>query len=46
MSSQHVVIIGGSSGIGLATAAHLLEKGTGSRSQVATLRSSRLPRKA
>ena len=27
MSSQHVVIVGGSSGIGLATAAHLLEKG-------------------
>ncbi|MBB6483909.1 SDR family oxidoreductase [Rhizobium lusitanum] len=27
MSSQHTVIIGGSSGIGLATAAHLLEKG-------------------
>jgi NAD(P)-dependent dehydrogenase (short-subunit alcohol dehydrogenase family) len=27
MSSQHVAIIGGSSGIGLATAAHLLEKG-------------------
>ncbi|MDL2401188.1 SDR family oxidoreductase [Rhizobium mayense] len=27
MSSQHVVIIGGSSGIGLASAAHLLEKG-------------------
>ncbi|MEF0940604.1 SDR family oxidoreductase [Rhizobium sp. BR 362] len=27
MSSQHAVIIGGSSGIGLATAAHLLEKG-------------------
>ncbi|AVA22776.1 SDR family oxidoreductase [Rhizobium sp. LEGMi198b] len=26
MSSQHTVIIGGSSGIGLATAAHLLEK--------------------
>lgn len=26
MSSQHAVIIGGSSGIGLATAAHLLEK--------------------
>ncbi|MFB2562723.1 SDR family oxidoreductase [Rhizobium sp. IMFF44] len=27
MSSHHVAIIGGSSGIGLATAAHLLEKG-------------------
>ncbi len=27
MSSQHAVIVGGSSGIGLATAAHLLEKG-------------------
>ena len=27
MSSQHVVIVGGSSGIGLATAAHLLENG-------------------
>ncbi|MDK4702684.1 SDR family oxidoreductase [Rhizobium sp. CNPSo 4062] len=27
MSSQHVAIIGGSSGIGLATAGHLLEKG-------------------
>ncbi|HEY0122105.1 MAG TPA: SDR family oxidoreductase [Rhizobium sp.] len=27
MSSQHAVIIGGSSGIGLATATHLLEKG-------------------
>jgi NAD(P)-dependent dehydrogenase (short-subunit alcohol dehydrogenase family) len=27
MSSQHVAIVGGSSGIGLATAAHLLEKG-------------------
>ena len=27
MSSKHVAIIGGSSGIGLATAAHLLEKG-------------------
>ncbi|NTF43144.1 SDR family oxidoreductase [Rhizobium rhizogenes] len=27
MSSQHVVIVGGSSGIGLAAAAHLLEKG-------------------
>jgi NAD(P)-dependent dehydrogenase (short-subunit alcohol dehydrogenase family) len=27
MSSQHAVIIGGSSGIGLASAAHLLEKG-------------------
>ncbi|MDL2409029.1 SDR family oxidoreductase [Rhizobium calliandrae] len=27
MSPQHVVIIGGSSGIGLASAAHLLEKG-------------------
>jgi NAD(P)-dependent dehydrogenase (short-subunit alcohol dehydrogenase family) len=27
MSSQHVAIIGGSSGIGLATAAHFLEKG-------------------
>ncbi len=27
MSSQHVAIIGGSSGIGLATTAHLLEKG-------------------
>ena len=27
MSSQHAVIVGGSSGIGLATATHLLEKG-------------------
>ena len=27
MSSQHSVIVGGSSGIGLATARHLLESG-------------------